>query len=352
MRLTGPALVLLIALSSSGMAGEDVVLLKNGQRIHGTVDPTQDLTATFVIITTPTGTLRLRSDLIRDTKPSYESQRARVKDDNYAGLLALARWCLTEKMRDRAIELLKLASALPDATPDAIGLLARLTDETSPEAALPLYRKYKALGGMNAEFLARLQQLDDAIALYEKQVRDSANPVEQPTLPAIADGLEAKAWDAESTQWSNPVAAEVITLAGKDGTNRIVRLTYGPDKEKPKDKAVIKKPVRGLVLESPVLRLWAANPTDHPVQLALSVKTGNYVFHESHPITIPPKSDWKELRYDLKNDKFKSEGTKWEYSGGVDNLHDIKELGFLLYNGQTSGVLDLDGIGFLHDRGL
>lgn len=329
------------------VAVEDAVLLKNGQRIIGMVDRDAATGDGRIAIRTDKGLLRMREELVERVDESYATRRARVRDDDAMGLAALARWALGERDRDHAIELLALAAKLPDCPLDALGLHAQLVDEDSPEQALPLYQRYRARGGTDAVILARLKELEAAVAAHLGTGGEAATAA-QPT--AVSDGFEARGFDVESPQWSNPGVAKVISIAGEQGSNQVVEVAYGAGD---KDKTAVKRPLRGVAVgDNGDLKLYVFNRDQHPVRLAVALKTGNYVYHESRSLTIPVGDQWQEIRFPLRAQDWKSQASSWAHSAPVADLEDIKELQFLIYNGKASGTLLLDGIDFVRAKDL
>ncbi len=338
--LAGP----LLAADDAG--SQDVVLLLNGQRIIGTIDDTVVVRDGQIAIRTGGGVLVVRRDLIERIDESYATRRAKLSDNDSAGMFALAKWCVTKGRREDALDLLKLACAIPGCPIEAKALYARLVDEMQgPEAALPLYRDYRRSGGAAIEPLARLSQLEELVADHDKSVN---NPVEGPAKVAVNDGMEARAWEGESVQYFNGCDPQIVKLS--EGTNQALRLSYhAGDKEK----AAAKRPLRGIsVKDSGTLDFYANNPGDKPVRLSIALKTGNYVWHESQAVEIPPGKTWTEVRFNLLEKNFKTEGSGWTFTVPVADLDKVEELLFLIYNGKNEGELLLDGIAFKKAAGL
>lgn len=342
-----PLVFALLALIGCAHA-EDVVMLTNGQRLIGSLDDTVEPKPGTVAIRTANGVLRIRTDLVARVEESYATRRAKVLDTDAAGLLALAKWCLLRDppMHAEAMELLTLAVQQRDVPVEARGLLARLVDELGgddgPQKALPLYRNYRSGGGTDKTILARLQELEQ----FERSILGEANePVAAAQPPKVADGMEGRGWDAESPQWSNAVTAKIVTLNTDQGSNQVIEVACtGGDK----DKAALKRPLRGLSLgENGELALYACNRGKMALRLAVALKTGNYVFHESQQLALPADGEWHEVRVNLRSQDWKSEASKWAYTAPVADLEDLKELQILIYNGKQDGTLLLDAIDFV-----
>lgn len=340
-----PARTLALALLSIACCGaaEDLVLLTNGQRLIGALDSTADARPGTVAIRTTNGLLRIRSELVARVEESYPTRRAKVGDKDAAGLLSLAKWCLTKGMKTEALDLLTLAIACADVSVEARGLYAQLLDETKgPEEALPFYQAYRAAKGTDPAILARLKELEDV----DRVARGAANdPVPSVQPPTVADGLEAKGWDAESPQWSNLVTTKVVGMETEKGRNQVIEVTFtGGDK----DKMAVKRPLRGVSLgDNGEVAMYACNRGKLPLRLSLALKTGNYTFHESQTLEVPADEAWHEVRINLRSKDWKSEASKWTYTSEIANLDDLKEMQILVYNGKSDGVLLLDGIDFV-----
>lgn len=344
------AITLLVAsLLVPAAAVEDAVLLRNGQRIKGTVEPRTDSADGRLAIRTDKGLLRLRADLVERVEESYATRRARIADDDASGLAALARWCLAEKDKAHAIELLALAAKRRDCPLDALGLHAQLVDETSPEQALALYQQYRTRGGADPAILARLKELEDAIAAH---FGTGGAPAEAPVakIPALSDGFESRSFEVESPQWSNPAVVKVVTIAGEQGSNQVLEIAY---QASDKDKTAVKRPLRGVAIgDNGDLKLYVFNRENRPVRLAVALKTGNYIYHESRSVAVPVGEQWQEIRFPMRSQDWKSQASSWAHSSEVADLGDIKELQFLIYNGKDAGTLLLDGIDFVKAKDL
>ena len=340
--------LLLLAVAFQLSAVEDAILLKNGQRIPGTVDPQAATNDGRLAIRTSKGLLRLRADLVDRVEEGYATRRSHVSDDDASALVALARWCLGEQDRTHGLELLAQASKLVDCPLDALGLYAQLIDEDSPETALPIYQQYRARGGADPEILARLTELEAAVAAHFGTGTPAAAETAKPV--AVSDGFEARGFDVESPQWSNPAQVKVIAIAGDKSTNQVIEIAYSAGD---KDKAAVKRPLRGVAVgDHGDLKLYVFNRDKHPVRLAVALKTGNYVYHESRSVTVPIGDQWQEIRFPMRAKDWKSLASSWAHSSEVADLEDIKELQFLIYNGKDAGTLLLDGIDFVRAKDL
>lgn len=342
----------------------DLVILDNQQRITGTLEEDPE-SADWAVIKTLSGTLRLRKARISGIELGVTSRYKQLKDDDLEGLIAFARWARTKNHHQAALSALDLAFNLVRINPkrpfdlEALALYGRLVDELQgPEAGLPLYRWYRTLGGKDAETIARLDQLeaivgrDDASLPPAVALKVPTPELEKPgaTVTGV-EGLEVKGWQAENPQWSNPAQTEIVPLIGDDrlaGAKRALQVTFGKGG---KDKASIKKPVNLDATDSHVLSLHVRSK-DAPVRVAIAVKTGNWVYHESTIQAVRPDDGWKDLRFDLKEATFKSEKSQWANNAAVDGLDDVKEIQLLIYNKDAEGKALISSMKFLTDKEL
>ena len=366
--LVGASIGPLGATGSCAYAGDatdvDLVILDNQQRITGTLEEDPE-NADWAVIKTLSGTLRLRKARISGIELGVTSRYKQLKDDDLAGMIAFARWARTKNHHQAALSALDRAFNLVRINPkrafdlEALALYGRLVDELQgPEAGLPLYRWYRTVGGTDAETITRLDQLE-AIVGRENPSLPPAVTLKAPNLelekPATSlsglEGLEVKGWQAENPQWSNPAQSAIVPLIGDDrlaGAKRALQVTFGKGG---KDKASIKKPVNLDATDSHVLSLHVRSK-DAPVRIAIAVKTGNWVYHESTIQAVRPDDGWKDLRFDLKEATFKSEKSQWANNAPVDGLDDVKEIQVLIYNKDAEGKALISSMKFLTDKEL
>jgi hypothetical protein len=343
MRRSLPVILLMLALP---VGAADMVVLKNGQRIAGTIDPEADVGPDQVAVKTGNGILRLPKSAIAVEDLSFEARRAKLAKDDLAGHVALAAWCRSKGMANEALALLERAVRLPGVTLPTRALHARLVDELKgPEAALELYRRYRKDGGADPLAIARLEQLEKAIADFEAQASAvSTTPAAPKAAPTVQGGLESKGWDNEALQWSNPVRPQVISLSTPDGIAPALKIDFkGGDKEK----ATVKRSAHLTIGDDSVLTFFAQNPGDKPLSIAIGIKTGSkYLFHESPQQVVKPGQAFHKLRFDFKAANFKSAASNWENNIRVADLNDVKEIQLLIYNGSADGSLVISNMGF------
>lgn len=326
----------------------DLVVLKNGQRISGTIDPSIDVGPDQVAINTGNGILRLPKSSIATEDLGFDARKKRLKPDDLAGHLALAAWCRSQGMNQEALALLERAVKLQGATLAARALHARLVDEDDkrgPQQALELYRRYAKDGGDDPATLQRLAQLEKVIADFEAKSTavSTAAPAPKP-LPTIQGGLESKGWDNEAPQWSNPVKPQIVSITTEAGIAPALKIDF---KGGAQEKATIKRTAHLTISDDSVLTFFAQIPGDKPLSIAIGIKTGTkYLFHESPQQQIKPSPDFQKLRFDFKAANFKSAASGWMYNTRVGDLNDVKEIQVLIYNGNADGSLIISNMGF------
>jgi hypothetical protein len=344
--------LLIVAVAPLGPVAHaaDLVVLKNGQRLSGTIDPSIDVGPDQVAINTGNGILRLPKSSIATEDLGFDARKKRLKADDLAGHLALAAWCRSQGMNVEALALLDRAVKLPGTTLAARALHARLVDESEdpkrgPRAALDLYRAFRKDGGDDPATLARLAQLEKVIADFESQsTAISTAPPAPKLVPTIQGGLESKGWDNEAPQWSNPVKPQVISLTTEAGIAPALKIEF---KGGTQEKATIKRTAHLTISDDSVLTFFGQNPGDKPLSIAIGVKTGTkYLFHESPQQQIKPGQEFQKLRFDFKAANFKSAASGWMYNTRVADLNDVKEIQVLIYNGSADGALIISNMGF------
>ena len=337
---------LLVIIFAIHAATADMVILKNGQRISGTIDPTADVGPDQIAINTGNGILRLPKDSIAVEDLSFEARKARLNKDDYAGHVALAMWCRSKGMSEEALKLLEQAVRKKEVTLATRAIYIRLVDEIrGPEKALELYRRYRQDGGDDSATIARLDQLEAVIREYETQSTSvSTTPTPPKVLPTVQGGLESKGWDNEALQWSNPVKPQVINIVTEAGNTPALKIDFSAGD---KDKATIKRSARLTIGQDSMLTFQAQNSSEKPLSIAIAVKTGSkYLFHESPQQLIKTGEAFQKIKFDLKSPNFKSAASNWENNTPVADLNDVKEIQILIYNGQQNGTLIISGMGF------
>ncbi len=344
---------------------QDLVILDNQQRITGSV--VEGAEPGLVVINTGSGTMRFREDRVKEVYLGLGSRLAKLRGDDLNELVLQARWCHANHHDAEALQLLAKAVALPGVDLDSRGLYAQLVDQSgNPAAAVPLYRAYRKAGGSDAAILARLDQLEEAARRYVADNPGATPPIDDTPLPAgtlpkvplkpapmAQVGLEAKGWESEKLQYSNPVEMKLAPVDDSGGPN-VLHLTFtGPsDATKRTDKAAIRKSVQYAIGEQSVLSFSIANHGEQPFKLAIALKTGDFEYFESAVQTVPLNKGFTELRFDLRSPTFKSKATNWQNSATVTNLDDVKELQVLVYNGTASGELLIKGMTFVKTNEL
>lgn len=342
------AAVALCAADAVSADAANMVVLKNGQRIAGTLDPSADVGPDQVAIKTSNGILRVPRAAIASEDLGFDARKARLKKDDLAGHLALAAWCRAQGMNNDALALLERAVRMKDVPLAARALHARLVDEDEkrgPQQALELYRRYQKDGGDDPVTLQRLAQLEKVIADFEAQSNTvSVAPAVPKAVPTIQGGLESKGWDNEAPQWSNPVRPQIITVPTDAGVAPALKIEF---KGGTQEKATIKRTAHLTIGNDSVLTFFAQTPGDKPLSIAIGIKTGSkYLFHESPQQQVKPGPEFQKLRFDFKAANFKSAASSWNYDTRVTDLNDVKEIQLLIYNGNGDGTLIISNMGF------
>jgi len=354
-------LLLITCCAAAALAVEgDVVILDNGRTLPGRVEDVPGRPQ-VVLVRSASMTLTLPRSRVRGNELGLESRLALLDRDTCADVVALARWCRTNGHLREALELMDLARRLPAFDRDAATFYIRLVDEQQgPEAALPFLLWYSKSGGGSKDLADRLQQLLGANASLA--ARAPLDPRLAPDLPSVApvvaqvttviakEGLEVRGWRAESVQYSNPIEAKVVPTGDKDlitGVKRVLEVSFkGGDRSK----AVVRKPVSYSVQPTASsLTFRVANPGKEAISIALGLKTGDYVYHESEAKEVAP-GQVTTLRFDLRANSYKSKATEWANNGGIDHLDDVRELQVLIYNYRSDGRVQISGIDFEEQR--
>jgi hypothetical protein len=367
----------------------DLLILDNKQTISGTIVDPASLTEGIgkaalpgtgaddsYLINTGSGIFRVRKDRVVTVVLGLQSRLKDMSSSDLATLVALARWCVARNHDAEALSALDRAFSMPGFDNETRGLYASLIDRTAdrgPAQALPLYRAYRDGGGTDQHILDRLGELEKAMSDYQAQLKAAnlpdgfaptgdqalaaaakpppAQDAAVAALAAIAAGLEAKTWDAENPQYSNPVTIKAATIGDADGGPKVLDITAeGGDKGK--GAARLANLNFAVSDDNSVLTLHVHNLGDQPVKLAIAVKTGNYDYYESVTQTIPPGADFKEVRYNLKASTFKSKATNWANNGTVDNLGHLKEVQLLIYNDKVQQEIQVRGVNFIKNSEL
>jgi hypothetical protein len=346
--------ILLLITFADQACTADTVILSNGQRISGTIDPSIDAGPDHVAIKTGNGFIRLPKSAIASEDLGYEARKSKLKNDDLAGHLALAAWCRSKGMMNESLALLDDAVLLNGVPLTARAQHARMVDELkSPKEALEWYRRYRKDGGDDPATLARLAQLEKVLAEFEAQTNavttapkktKSDSPNIPKATPILQGGMESKGWDNEALQWSNPVQPKIVSLSTEAGITPALQVDF---KGGTQEKATIKRTAHLSIGDDSVLTFYVQNPGDKPLSIAIGVKTGSqYLFHESPQQQIKPGKDFQKLRFSFKGASFKSAASSWNYTTHVADLTDVKEIQVLIYNGNDSGSLLISNMGF------
>lgn len=338
-----------------------MVVLDNRHRILGKVVPHDD--PAKVAIDTGTGTIVIARSGVADVQLSLASRLRLVAaaPDDLALRVATAQWCRSRQNDAEALKLLEDVRDRADLDVEALGLLARLIDETKGRGAaeaFDVYLRYRERGGKDSLHLARLARLEAAKAAYNAQhaalvvpavaaadgVPAAPAAAAPPPAPAMNEGLETRGFAPEKEQWSNPIAVEVVTVGAGSDRRRMLQLTF---QRGDKGKAAVERRVNWTVTDDSLLAFFIANRTGKPIRIAIALKTGpQWDFFESIQETVSAEESFQEMKFDLKSDRFKCKASNWTANAKVDNLTDIKAIQVLIYNGDLEGSVIIGGMGF------
>jgi len=361
------------AAAAPAIDDQDILTLTNKQSIFGTILEGDD--PATVDINTGSGVVRIPKALV-EWPPFYGliSQRKRLDRDSLAALVSFATWCDARDHKADALAALDRAVTMPGVDAAAIGLHARLVDESSdpnrgPPVALPMYRAYKDAGGRDPDLLARLTQLETvladhnaALAAMNMQPLDVSSQattvvaqVQQPVPDTSKSGMEAKGspFQSEELQWSLPVEVQITNLPAADGGARVLSVvsTGVPasppaDGKRPPEKVAIKKSLTYAIDDSAAnLSFQVRNLGTRTLNVAVALKTGDrWTFYESLKQQVTPSPDFKTLNVDFKAHTFKCESSQWKNSGTIVDLDQVKELQILIYNNGQPVDLAIQGM--------
>lgn len=344
--LFATALVLLTACAAAVEGELDRIQLTNGHRIHGVIDLSDEATRSDetapLLVTTRSGSIALPRELIASIDYGFENRRLLLAADDLAGHIELARWAMANNRSADAYQLLIRFASHPDLDVGTLRLLARLTDELrGAQEAIDLYRRYRDAGGNDAPTLARLADLEDALARHAAAM--AAWQREQAEREPIAEGLESQgSWASDNPQWANPT--QVQPVRSPTGNTRLRIAFQGGEHHKASARYPSTLDVRG----QPILRMHVLNPGERPAPMSIAVKTGDqWTYFESRAYNVPADNAWHTIDFDLAAADFKCAASQWQPNTTVADPDDVKELQIQVHNGNGAGEVYIDGIGFL-----
>ncbi|MEW6358970.1 MAG: hypothetical protein AB1696_21740, partial [Planctomycetota bacterium] len=145
-------------------------------------------------------------------------------------------------------------------------------------------------------------------------------------------GTGASYWQVET--WANPA-----TLRVADGE---LKIELGEGKH---DKSAIARAATLDLSDRSKLILDVRNDGQKDVKVAIAFTTGGAnTFFETEQATAKPGLN-KNIAFDLKSEKFKSQATEWKHSAKISDANAVKRVIILIY-GESKGVLCLDNIRF------
>ncbi len=337
-------------------AGGDLVVLKNGVRYNCKVvedDPDSDhILVRITYEGGKTGVISIpRKNIVR-IEYDYESRKARLKPDDYAGRYDLARFCMDHGLYDEALAELEAAAGKKGVPDDAFLMLASLYEHKGMKMkALAAYIEYYNRHPNDEEVYEKILELKKSLAPPKPTASPAPKPSGAPPKPTprpsltpritVIEGLEAKPnWTV--APWAGPGAVAVKRIGG----NRVVEFLYD-------DPGASQKAACYLLLADPVdrkaverLELKALNSAEHPVQVALAFWVGRSLqdgeYYEAKPLLLPP-GKWTPLSFEI-GGKWKRQ-PKWTYTEALPN-EKIWVVFLLVYPGRNEGEIKFDEIVF------
>jgi hypothetical protein len=181
---------------------------------------------------------------------------------------------------------------------------------------------------------ARLNRNNTAAALaaliFTGAVR--AEFAANPDKPAPA--MERGAWTLEP--WGNSGAVERTNIDGR----KYLKLIFSADK---KDKTVFKHLTTLGLNKDGKIRFYVYASEEKPPNVAMAISTTRaYRWHESRQ--TPLKKGWNKIEYPIGGGNWKTAESKWEYTAAVDPADDVRAINIIIYNGNTTGALLVEGL--------
>ena len=202
-------LLLLLAVALQLPAVDDAVLLKNGQRIPGTIDPSAATSDGRLAIRTGKGLVRLRAELVDRVEEGYATRRAQVRDDD-AGRVedAPQRLLAGRELRDALVGHNYVADYVQTLTHEVKSPLSAIRGaaELLQEDGMPPAERSRFLANITRE-AGRIQEIVDRMmeltALEARRTLDKAEAV--PVFPL----LQAQVAAAQDAAASRGIALEL-----------------------------------------------------------------------------------------------------------------------------------------------
>lgn len=349
---------------------QDLIHLKDGLTIEGLVEKDSKRFYRIGIDKEgATGYILLDKTRVLGIEYDYEQRLSKLKDDDWMGHYKLGVFCYQNGMTGKAISELSAIAGKKGIPNDVYLYLARafISHKRYSEARenLKIYLKKVPADAEAEKLLQNISGKKDALPTTAASEPDTAPVPDGPetiqpdngkrepaaetvgTDPAtqsaaedandILEGLEAEAgW---KYAWGNKLNADVFKL--QDSRNTLLRIKFEGGSE---DKATVRKALEMDFRDKKFFKFDAYNPTTTPFSVCFAVVTcPGWVYHESRQMILKP--DWNLNNViDLSASAFKTKKSAWKYTSPITNMHDVRQIFFVVYNGKKDGTLFMDYI--------
>ncbi|HLX60394.1 MAG TPA: hypothetical protein VKX17_03835 [Planctomycetota bacterium] len=155
-----------------------------------------------------------------------------------------------------------------------------------------------------------------------------------PLNPAKTDpGMEVGQWSTEP--WSNSGSVEKQSI----NDQKMMQVLYTGGKN---DKAAFKHLTSFGLNPKGKIKLHVYTAEEKPPQVAIALSTTlAYKWHESKWRDL--KKGWNALEFDVGTSDWKTEASGWKFSVSVEPPNDVRAVDFIVFNGDKTGVLYVQG---------
>lgn len=163
-------------------------------------------------------------------------------------------------------------------------------------------------------------------------------PNPNPSTP----GMEKGAWSLES--WGNSGAADKIA----SDIGPLLKIIYTSTG---KDKCAFKHLTGMGMAPDGKMRLSVYSEDEKPPAFAIAISTTPaYRWHESKIVEL--KKGWNKFEFAVGDKNWKTAGSAWKHAVSVEPIDDVRAVDLLVFNGESMGVLYVQGLQYdLDPRG-
>ena len=244
----------------------------------------------------------------------------------------------------RQVLLLALCALLPigcETTQSAAPSPAAATPPSAPAKAKPTVAK------PDKKPAAKPAKKPAAKPAKKPVGKSAKTPAAKPAKPAVTSANKANEGFEAARGWTVPqwnLGAKVSEADNPDEAGNVVaKVAFAKDVG---EKAVVSLVFRRAkdLSKAKAIALDLFNPNKTPVKVAIALNTkGDFVWHESEPLSVAAGKWGKNLSIPLQVSKFKTEATKWKATAPIKGLENINAL-FVLVFPQGEGHVLLDNI--------